>query len=174
MSQAVLELGLGGSVTISLDILHILEEARGLKRPPEVPAGPAVTLQTLKKKKKIIQKTHLVSLFEAQAKVNELEALVVGAPEDVARLQVSMDVTLPVEEGESLQDISGTVLNEPHRVALLGPAEKPSQCDGKDGTLMLFSKPLKFKFCKNSNSNRQAILFFCIAFTLGAVVYGVI
>lgn len=55
-----------------------------------------------------------------------------------------MDVTLPVEEGESLQDVSGTVLNEPHRVALLGSAKKSSQCDGKDDTLTLVLKPLKF------------------------------
>ncbi|PWA14518.1 hypothetical protein CCH79_00011025 [Gambusia affinis] len=48
--------------------------------------------------------THLVSLFEAQPEVDELEALVVGAPQDVARFEVSVDVAFPVKEGKSLQD----------------------------------------------------------------------
>lgn len=73
-------------------------------------------------------RTHLVSLFEAEAKVDELEALVVGAPENVAWLEVGVDVTFPVQEGESLQYVSGTMLDEPHRVALLGSAEETSRC----------------------------------------------
>lgn len=74
------------------------------------------------------RRTHLVSLFEAEAKVDELEALVVGAPENVAWLEVGVDVTFPVQEGESLQYVPGTVLDEPHRVALLGSAEETSRC----------------------------------------------
>lgn len=65
---------------------------------------------------------HLISLFETEAKVDELEALIVGTPEDVAWLKVSVDVTFPMQEGESLQDVPGTVLNEPHGVALLWSA----------------------------------------------------
>lgn len=68
--------------------------------------------------------TNLVSLFEAEAKVDELEALVIGTPEDVAWFEVSMDVAFPVKEGQSLQDVSGTVLDEPHGVALLRSAHK--------------------------------------------------
>lgn len=35
-----------------------------------------------------------------------------------------MDVTFPMQEGESLQDVPGTVLDEPHRVALLWSAQE--------------------------------------------------
>lgn len=70
---------------------------------------------------------HLVSLFETEAKVDELEALVVGTPEDVAWLEVSVDVTFPMQEGESLQDVPGTVLDEPHGVALLRSAQETQQ-----------------------------------------------
>lgn len=70
---------------------------------------------------------HLVSLFEGEPKVDELEALVVGAPEDVAWLEVSVDVTLPVQEGESFQDVPGAVLDEPHGVALLWSAGEKQQ-----------------------------------------------
>lgn len=63
--------------------------------------------------------TNLVSLFEAEAEVDELEALVIGTPEDVAWFQVSVDVAFPVKEGQSLQDVSGAVLDEPHGVTLL-------------------------------------------------------
>lgn len=45
---------------------------------------------------------YLVSLFESETKVDKLEALVVGAPEDVAWLKVSMDITFSMQEGESL------------------------------------------------------------------------
>lgn len=68
--------------------------------------------------------THLVSLFEAEAEVNELEALVVSTPENVAWLEVSVDVAFPVKEGKSLQDVSGTVLDKPHGVTLLGSAKE--------------------------------------------------
>lgn len=37
-----------------------------------------------------------------------------------------MDVSFPVEEAESLQDVPGTVLDEPHGVALLG---SDTRCD---------------------------------------------
>lgn len=37
-----------------------------------------------------------------------------------------MDVSFPVEEAEGLQDVSGTVLDEPHGVALLG---SDTRCD---------------------------------------------
>lgn len=109
-----------------------------MKETVGIPAVPAAFIQT--------PKTHLVPLFEAEAEVDELETLVVSAPEDVARLQVGVDVALPVEEGQSLQDISGTVLNEPHRVALLASDKKAAQSDEKDHTLMLVLKPLKVFF----------------------------
>lgn len=64
--------------------------------------------------------THLVSLFEAETKVDELEALIIGAPEDVAWLEVSVNVAFSMKKGKGVQDVSGTVLNEPHGVALLG------------------------------------------------------
>lgn len=80
--------------------------------------------------------THLVSFFEAEAKVDEFEALVISTPENVARLQVSMDISLPMEEGQSLKDVSGTVLYEPHRVTLLASAQKSSQYDRKHNTLL--------------------------------------
>lgn len=35
-----------------------------------------------------------------------------------------MDVAFPVKEGKSLQDVSGTVLHQPHGVALLGSAAR--------------------------------------------------
>lgn len=115
-----------------------------------IPAVPAAIIQT--------PKTHLVPLFEAEAEVDELEALVVGAPEDVARLQVGVDVALPVEEGQSLQDISGTVLNEPHRVALLASAKKTAQSD-EDHTLMLLLKPLKVFFLyKIKNKQKKTVI----------------
>lgn len=67
--------------------------------------------------------TNLVSLLEAQPEVDELKAFIVCAPQDVARFEVSVDVAFPVEEGQSLQDVSGTVLHQPHGVALLGSAQ---------------------------------------------------
>lgn len=87
--------------------------------------------------------THLVSFFEAEAKVDEFEALVISTPENVARLQVSMNISLPVEEGQSLQDVSGTVLNKPHRVTLLASAQKSSQYDRKHNTLLFPRADLK-------------------------------
>lgn len=80
---------------------------------------PAPLLLTFK----IPTHTHLVSLFEAEAEVDELEALVISAPENVTWLEVSMDVAFSMKEGESLQDVSGTVLDKPHGVALLGSAK---------------------------------------------------
>lgn len=124
-----------------------------MKETVGIPAVPAAFIQT--------PKTHLVPLFEAEAEVDELETLVVSAPEDVARLQVGVDIALPVEEGQSLQDISGTVLNEPHRVALLASAKKAAQSDEKDHTLMLVLKPLKVFFLKkqtNKHSHQEDIL----------------
>lgn len=73
---------------------------------------------------RIITKPHLVSLFEAEAKVNELEGLIISAPEDVAWFEVCVDVAFFVKEGESLEDVSGTVLDKPHGVALLGSKHK--------------------------------------------------
>lgn len=67
----------------------------------------------------LIRDSHLVSLFEAEAKIDELKAFIVSTPEDVAWLEVRVDVPFSVKEGESLQDVSGTVLNQPHGVALL-------------------------------------------------------
>lgn len=137
LSQTVLKLGLGGSIPICLNVLDILKEARWLKSALELPPGPTGTIPT--------PNTNLVSFFETEAKVDEFEALVISTPENVAWLQVSMDIPLSVEEGQSLQDISGTVLNEPHRVTLLGSAEKSSQYDRKHYH-RLFLKSVKFFF----------------------------
>lgn len=41
----------------------------------------------------------LVSLFEAEAKVDELETLIISAPEDVAWFEVSVYVAFLVKEG---------------------------------------------------------------------------
>lgn len=61
---------------------------------------------------------YLVPLFKAKPKVNELEALVIRAPENVARLEVSVYISLSVQEAQRLQDITSTVLDQPHGVAL--------------------------------------------------------
>lgn len=68
---------------------------------------------------KTISTPHLVSLFKAKAEVNELKALVISAPENVAGLEVSMYVTFPVQEAKGLQNITGTVLNQPHGMPLI-------------------------------------------------------
>lgn len=57
-------------------------------------------------------------LFKAEPKVDEFEALVIGAPENVTRLEVSMHVSLSVQETQRVQDIASTVLDQPHGVAL--------------------------------------------------------
>lgn len=71
---------------------------------------------------------YLVALSETETKVDELKALVIRAPEDVAWLKVSVDITFPMQEGQSLQDVPGTVLDEPHRVALLCSAREKQAC----------------------------------------------
>lgn len=57
-------------------------------------------------------------LFKAEPEVDELEALVIGAPENVARLEVGVHVSLSVQETQRLQDITSAVLDQPHGVAL--------------------------------------------------------
>ncbi len=75
--------------------------------------------------------THLVSLFETEAEVDEFEALVISAPENVAWLEVGVDVAFSVKEGQCLQDVSGTVLDKPHGMALLGSAKNISYYEVK-------------------------------------------
>ena len=65
-----------------------------------------------------------MSLFVAKTEVDEFEALVLGAPQHVAGLQVGVHVAFAVEEGQSLQHIPGTVLDHPHGVALVGGAHQ--------------------------------------------------
>lgn len=45
---------------------------------------------------------YLVAFSEAEPKVDELEALALGTPQDVPRLEVGMDIALMVEECEGL------------------------------------------------------------------------
>lgn len=66
-----------------------------------------------------------MSLFIAEPKIYELEALVIGAPQDIARFKVSVDVARSVQESKGLQHIPSAVLDEPHRMALIaGPHQE--------------------------------------------------
>lgn len=61
-----------------------------------------------------------MSLFEAKPKVDEFETLVLGAPQHIAWLEIGVHIALAVQKGQGLQHVSGTVLDEPHGVALVG------------------------------------------------------
>lgn len=87
--------------------------------PSEFTPGSPHQRPTVRAKPLSFSSNHLVALFEAEAKVDEFEALIVRAPEHIAGLEVGMDVALSVEEGKGLQDVPGTVLHQPHGVALL-------------------------------------------------------
>lgn len=62
--------------------------------------------------------SHLMPLFKAEPKVDKLEALIVRAPENVARLEISVNVSFSVQETQRLQNIASTVLDQPHGVTL--------------------------------------------------------
>lgn len=61
---------------------------------------------------------HLVSIFKAKTKINELKTLVIWAPENVARFEIGVHVSLAMQKTQRLQDVPGTVLDQPHGVTL--------------------------------------------------------
>lgn len=67
---------------------------------------------------------NLIPLFEAKSKVNELKALLLGAPQDVAWLQVCVHVAFVVQEGQGFQDVAGAVLDHPHGAALVAGVQQ--------------------------------------------------
>lgn len=67
---------------------------------------------------------NLIPFFEAKSKVNELKALLLCAPQDVAWLEVCVHVAFVVQESQGLEDISGAVLDHPHGAALVAGVQQ--------------------------------------------------
>lgn len=67
---------------------------------------------------------NLIPFFEAKSKVNELKALLLRAPQDVAWLEVCVHVAFVVQESQGLEDIAGAVLDHPHGAALVAGVQQ--------------------------------------------------